>query len=98
MDVIVRKGVISKEPKVPETVEEFCIGCNVCVKVCPVEGINELVKEPILEGVFSAIAQIPPHKREAKVTINSSKVYTLAEFCIKCKKCVEECPADARKF
>jgi NAD-dependent dihydropyrimidine dehydrogenase PreA subunit len=96
---IIRKEVsIPKEPKVPETIEELCIGCNVCIKVCPVKDVNTLVKEPLLEGVFSVIAEIPLLKRGVRVSIAPSGTCTLPEFCIKCRKCVEECPADARTF
>jgi len=96
---IIRKEVaVPREPKVPETIEEFCIGCNICVKVCPVKDVNISVKEPLLEGVFSVIAEIPLDKMGAKVAITSSETCTLPEFCIKCQRCVEECPTDARTF
>lgn len=95
---IIRKEVtIPKEPKVPETIEEFCIGCNVCVKVCPVKEVNKLVKESLLGGIFSAIAEIPSDKRNVNVSTPSGTC-SLPEFCVQCRKCVEECPADARTF
>ena len=82
--VVIRQPEIPTEPKVPKTKEDFCIGCGVCVKVCP-KGINILVKKPVLEGVMAVVA----------VTAQTSD---LAEFCIRCRKCVEECPAEARTF
>lgn len=96
--VILRRLEIPPEPKVPETNENLCIGCGVCVKVCPVEGINMLAKEEVLEGVISARAEIPLPKREAKVAITPSETCPLPEFCIRCRRCVEECPANARTF
>ena len=96
--IVFKEVTFPEEPKVPETLEEFCIGCNICVKVCPVKDVNISVKEELLEGVFSVIAEIPLPKRDIEVAVLPSGTCPLAEFCIRCRKCVEECPADARTF
>lgn len=96
--VMLNQLQIPVEPKVPQTNEDFCIGCGVCVKVCPVEGVNMLVKEPVLEGVFAALGEIPLPKRDIEVAIIPSGTCSLAEFCIKCRRCVIECPTEARTF
>lgn len=96
--VIIEKDEVPCQPKVPKTDEDLCIGCGVCVKVCPVKDINELVKEPVLDGVVSIIAEIPKDKENTRVVIEEGKTCSLAEFCITCCRCVQECPADARSF
>lgn len=89
---------LPEQPQIPRTDEEFCIGCGVCVKVCPVEGVNLLVKEPVGEGLFAVRADIPPSSRDTMVAVWPHETCSLAEFCIKCGKCVAECPTGARSF
>ncbi len=82
----------------PEVDEDFCIGCGICVKVCPVEVIK-LESENILDGVMASRAKnesLP--KRMVKVALILFKTHSLPEICIKCRRCVEECPTDARTF
>ena len=57
-----------------------------------------LVKEPVLEGVFTARVEIPQPKRDSKVAVIPSGTCTPAESCIKCQRCVTECPTGARTF
>ncbi|MDI6704335.1 MAG: 4Fe-4S binding protein [bacterium] len=98
-DLVIHKVLkVPTEPKVPKTNEDLCIGCSVCVKICPVKDVISLVKEPVLEGVFSVIAEIPKDKMDIKVAIGDGKTCSLPEFCIRCRRCVEECPTDARTF
>jgi ferredoxin len=97
-EIIVFTKKIPSVPSVPETREDFCIGCGTCVRVCPVKDVNELVKEEVLPGVEAAIGEIPRSKREKMVSVDHGDTCTLAEFCIKCRRCVEECPVDARTF
>jgi ferredoxin len=84
-------------PSIPRTREEFCIGCGVCEKVCPVKDVNEIVSEEVLGGVVSTIVEVPKTKREMKVAVEGGSV-ELLQFCIRCRRCVDECPADARIF
>lgn len=99
MKLIAIEEKLPEKPKIPPEVnEDFCIGCGVCVKVCPVE-VVKLVDEDILEGVIASRAKnesLP--SRMVKVAITLFKTGILPEICVKCRRCVEECPADARAF
>lgn len=96
--IILKEVEVPRGPKVPEVIEEFCIGCGVCVKVCPIEIIG-LENEYVLEGVVASRTKnksLPD--RMVKVALTLFKTGSLPEICVKCKRCVEECPADARTF
>lgn len=41
---IFRKAIILKDEMFPKVVEEHCVGCGICEKVCPVEGSAIIVK------------------------------------------------------
>ncbi len=97
--ISIEEGKIPEKPKIPpEVTEDFCIGCGVCAKVCPIEVIK-LEGEDILEGVVASRAKnesLP--KRMVKVALILFKTQSLPQICVECRRCVEECPADARTF
>lgn len=97
MKIITIEERIAEEPRIPPEVnEDFCIGCGVCVKVCPVEVIK-LEDEEVLEGVIASQARNESlSKRMTKVALEFFK--TDSEICVECRRCVEECPTDARTF
>ncbi len=41
---IFRKAIILEEEMYPKVVDEHCVGCGICEKVCPVEGSAIIVK------------------------------------------------------
>lgn len=99
MDVVIfERRKIPSSPMIPKTREEFCIGCGVCAKVCPVKDVNEIVEEEVMPGVFLRVVEVPPSKEEMKVALEGGETCKLSDFCIRCRKCVDECPADARVF
>lgn len=103
MPRIAKKLILSRiqapaKPAIPMIDEEYCIGCGICIKVCPVEGLNKLVDEYILEGVKISIAQIQESAAATKIAISPTQTIPIPEYCISCRRCVEECPTEARIF
>lgn len=97
--LIIRERVtLPSEPRTPKVSEELCIGCGVCARICPVPGVIKLSEEEILPGITTIIAGTPTSPSEIQVARDSSETYTLPEYCIECRRCVEECPADAMSF
>ena len=41
---IYREAIVLKDEIHPKVVEEYCVGCGICEKVCPVEGSAIIVK------------------------------------------------------
>ncbi len=64
--------------------EDVCIGCGVCVEICPVEAI-ELVEEPVPVVTFGVETVIEGKKRVARV----------GDGCIGCGSCASYCPSGA---
>lgn len=96
--IIRERETVPNKPTAPKVSEELCIGCGVCARVCPVPGVIRLSEEEVLPGITMVIAGTPASPGEVQVAGDSSKVYSLPEYCIECRRCVEECPADAMSF
>lgn len=96
--MILHKPEVPTEAKVPRVREEICIGCSVCVKVCPVEGVIKLVEEEVLPGVIVTKAGMLVSAGQIKVAIGPFETCPLPEYCITCRRCVDECPTEARTF
>jgi heterodisulfide reductase subunit A len=64
--------------------EQTCVGCGVCVDVCPVEAI-ELTEELVPVVTFGVATVISAMKKVAKV----------GDGCIGCGSCASYCPSGA---
>ena len=64
--------------------ELVCVGCGVCVDVCPVEAI-ELTEEPVPAVTFGVTTVVGRTKKVAKV----------GDGCIGCGSCASYCPSGA---
>ena len=85
--------------------EDWCIGCTLCIKVCPTDAIVGLNKrmhtviEPYCTGCELCIPVCPvdcihPRKDEAEFA-STRMLYIHPEECIDCGACVPACPVGA---
>lgn len=86
--------MIDLTPKIPRTEESLCIGCGVCLAICPVKGLLRLSREEIIPGVEIWKVGMPPDSEA--ITLETGE--SLPQYCIKCRRCVEECPSGAKYF
>jgi len=83
--------VINKKPRYVD--ENKCVGCGVCVQVCPVK-----VSDPFNEGLSQtkAISIYSPHAVPKVASIDASKCLRIKYNA--CGKCAEACEAKAIDF
>ncbi|MDD2438723.1 MAG: 4Fe-4S dicluster domain-containing protein [Methanosarcinaceae archaeon] len=62
---------------------EKCIGCGVCVSVCPIN--TKLEKKEDFE----------PEKAELAIRVVNGKAVIEEEFCIRCGACARICPVES---
>ena len=81
-------------------VNDTCIGCSKCAKICPVDCI-QLKKEPLTEAELSEPNDFTVTEKESKRTISKKQGkyrirLTIDEsVCLGCGLCVQACPTEA---
>ncbi|MCS3923090.1 indolepyruvate ferredoxin oxidoreductase subunit alpha [Methanosalsum natronophilum] len=75
---------MAKKNKRVEQAEEICIGCGICVSICPVN--NKVEKK---NDDFN------PDTAKLAIKVYSGKAFVDQDTCIKCGSCVKICPVDS---